>query len=79
MCTITLTIIFIIIILTFYFLNNYMSHKENFCYGNVYCNGNKDNALCISQKCKPCGLNAQCNDDTDCGPNNCIDGCCDGN
>ena len=37
MCTITLTIIFIIIILTFYFLNNFMNRKENFCYGNVFC------------------------------------------
>ncbi len=60
-------------------MNQYIKNNEYFCYGNIYCNGNKDNALCTSQKCKPCGLNAQCNDDTDCGPNNCIDGCCDGN
>jgi hypothetical protein len=79
MCTITLTIIFIIIILTFYFLNNFMNRKENFCYGNVFCNGNKDNAICTGQQCKPCGLDAQCRSDSDCGPNICIDGCCDGN
>lgn len=57
-------------------INN--QEKENFpCYGNDYCNGNKNNALCINQRCKPCGLVPQCTQDSDCGPNNCIDGCCD--
>ena len=55
-----------------------INNKENFpCYGNDYCNGNKNNALCINQRCKPCGLVPQCKQDSDCGPNNCIDGCCD--
>ena len=73
--------LFIIIIL-FYLLNNFLNKSENFCYGNTYCNGNKDNALCIRQKCYECGLNAPCNNnknDNECGANNCIDGCCDGN
>lgn len=57
-------------------INN--QEKQNFpCYGNDYCNGNKNNALCINQRCKQCGLVPQCKEDSDCGPNNCIDGCCD--
>jgi hypothetical protein len=68
----------IIISVIFYLLNNYLDNKENFCYGNDFCNGNKDSALCIDQSCLPCGLNAPCKKDSDCGPNNCIDGCCDG-
>lgn len=68
---------FILILLIFYLINNYIN-KEHFCYGNVYCNGNKDNTLCIDQKCNKCGLNPVCNKDSDCVTNNCIDGCCDG-
>lgn len=68
----------IIIILLFYLINIFLENNENFCYGNTYCNGNKDNALCIRQKCYKCGLNASCTKKEDC-MNDCIDGCCDGN
>lgn len=67
----------IIILLLFYFINIYLVKKENFCYGNVYCNGNKDSSLCINQGCLSCGLQASCKNDNDCTPNNCINGCCD--
>ena len=67
---------FFIILSLFYLVNNY-AKKEYFCYGNAYCNGNKDNNLCINQTCNKCGLNPVCTKDSDC-QNNCIDGCCDG-
>jgi hypothetical protein len=69
-------LLFIIITLVFFLLNRFLS-KEKFCNGNVYCNGNKDSALCISEKCRNCGLQAPCKKDSDCTPNNCVDGCCD--
>ena len=71
-------IIFIIIFIIFYFINKFIKKNlENFCFGNDFCNGNKENALCINQECKPCGLVPSCKKDSDCGPNNCIKGCCD--
>ena len=71
--------IFIIfsIILFFYLVNIVCSKKEFFCYGNVFCNQNKESAMCIQQTCYPCGLQPTCTKDEDCAPNNCIDGCCD--
>lgn len=68
-----------IIILFFIFINYLLSLnlKENFCYGNVYCNGNKNDSLCINQECRNCGLQAKCKSNLDCFPNNCINGCCD--
>jgi hypothetical protein len=72
-----LFIIIILIIILFYLLNIILNKKEQFCYGNTYCNGNKNKSLCINQKCLDCGLSAKCNKNSDCGPNNCIDGCCD--
>jgi len=49
------------------------------CYG--------PNALCINQRCSPCGLENECTSDDQCGSNNCIKhkprsstdvrGCCD--
>jgi len=72
-----LFLIVLIIIFIFYFLNMMLYKKENFCYGNTYCNGNKEKSLCINQQCLDCGLSAKCNKDSDCGPNNCINGCCD--
>lgn len=70
-----LLLLFLIIVL-FYILNNFLSY-EKFCNGNVYCNGNNDSALCINQKCENCGLQASCSGDSDCVPNNCVNGCCD--
>lgn len=68
----------LILVLIFYLVNEYLKKKnEYFCYGNDFCNGNKDSALCINQSCKPCGLQSTCNKDSDCSPNNCINGCCD--
>ena len=70
--------IFIIILFVFIILNYlFIKYQENFCYGNDFCNGNKDSALCISQKCYKCGLQSPCTKDSDCGPNNCINCCCD--
>ena len=69
-------IIFIILFL-FYLINIDLNKIENFCYGNTYCNGNKEKSLCINQQCLDCGLTAPCNKNSECGPNNCIDGCCD--
>jgi hypothetical protein len=77
-------LIIIILLISFYvifsIINNYymnMVLPENFCYSNITCNGNKDSSLCISQSCRNCGLKAYCNKDSDCSPNNCINGCCD--
>ncbi len=70
-------LVFLFIILLLFFLLNKFLAREKFCNGNVYCNGNKDSALCLSQHCKKCGLQAVCNKDSDCTPNNCINGCCD--
>jgi hypothetical protein len=50
--------------------------KPKKCFANNFCNGNKQ-SLCIENKCYPCGLQPGCSKDSDCGPNNCIDGCCD--
>lgn len=72
-----LVILFIMFYILFWFINRSFYESENFCYGNDYCNGNKDSALCINQSCRPCGLQSQCSKDSDCTPNNCIDGCCD--
>ena len=72
------TILFILIIICFfYFLNIIFMKSENFCYSNNYCKGNSDSRLCINQQCRTCGLLATCNKDSECAPNNCIDGCCD--
>jgi hypothetical protein len=76
MISILIIVLFIFIII-FYVLNNFLYNIEKFCYGNTYCNGNKDKSLCINQKCLNCGLSASCKNDSDCGPNNCINGCCD--
>ena len=71
-------ILFAISFALFYLINNMLKPaKENFCYGNDFCNGNKESNLCINQECHKCGLQAPCNNDSECGPNNCIDGCCD--
>jgi len=71
-------IVFIICILIFFLINYFLlSPKEYFCYGNTYCNGNKEKSLCINQHCLECGLSAKCQNDSTCGPNKCIDGCCD--
>jgi len=48
--------------------------SDKLCYGNDFCNLQD---LCIEQKCVKCGLRAPCSKDSDCGPNNCIKGCCD--
>ena len=55
----------------FYF---YKETYQNYSYGNLFC-GKQD--LCISQRCLTCGLRAPCEEDIDCGPNRCIEGCCD--
>lgn len=72
-------IIFIIlfILLIFIIIKQLLNKKETFCYGNDFCNGNINNALCINQQCRKCGLVAPCNKNSDCGPNLCKDGCCD--
>ena len=83
-------VIIIFIIILFYIINRYihkysniyidkfMNNIEYFCYGNVYCNGNKINSLCINQNCSECGVtSSKCNSDSECGPNLCINGCCD--
>ena len=67
-------IIFLCILLFFYIFQNYYHKVEKFCYGNEYCNKQD---LCIHQECIKCGLRAPCTKDSDCGPNNCIKGCCD--
>ena len=69
-----IVIIFLCIFLLFIFIQNYFNNRESFCYGNDFCNKQD---LCIHLKCIKCGLRAPCNKDSDCGPNNCIDGCCD--
>ena len=69
-------LLIIILLSIFYIINRILKKQENFCYGNDFCNGNKE-ALCINQECRKCGIQAQCNVDSDCGPNNCINGCCD--
>ena len=70
-------LLFIIFLILFYFINIFFKKMENFCYGNTYCNGNNDSALCINQTCKKCGLMSPCDKDSECYPNNCINGCCD--
>ena len=67
----------IIAIIIIYYFNHVFVTNEHFCYGNTYCNGNKKNALCINQQCRDCGLVASCTKNEECGPNLCIDGCCD--
>lgn len=74
---ILLIILLILCIIFFNIINYTLKNKEMFCYSNNYCNGNKDSKLCINQQCRVCGLQSSCNKDSDCGPNNCIDGCCD--
>jgi hypothetical protein len=69
-----IVLIFIILLIFFYIIQNYFYKKENFCYGNVFCNKQD---MCIHQECIKCGLRAPCKKDSDCGPNNCIKGCCD--
>ena len=69
--------IFIIILILFsiyYYYNYEETFKNKYCYGNVFC-GNND--LCLFQRCLKCGLRAQCQTNKDCGPNKCINGCCD--
>jgi len=74
-------IIVIVLVIIFILLNMISENKESFCFGNVYCNGNNDNALCINQTCKKCGLQASCDPtksyQPQCGSNKCINGCCD--
>ena len=72
-------ILFLTILLLFFIINIYFKKEyfNNHCNNNVMCNGNKINALCIEQSCKPCGLQAKCSKNEDCGPNLCINGCCD--
>jgi hypothetical protein len=74
---IVLLIIFIIIFIIFIICNFFLEKKmEKFCYGNDFCNGNKKSTLCINQKCLDCGLQSSCNNDDDCSPSLCVDGCC---
>lgn len=75
MSIIYLFIVIIFAIFIIYYFNH--TYYEYFCYGNVYCNGNKNNSLCINQKCLDCGLQAPCNKNSDCSPNLCKNGCCD--
>jgi len=70
-------IIILITILIFYLINIFLIKNEYFCYSNSYCNGNKDSALCINQECLECGLQSTCNNDDDCSPSLCNNGCCD--
>ena len=72
-----LIIIAIFIICCFNHIYFYNYIKEDFCYGNVYCNGNTNNSLCINQECLKCGLQSSCKKNEECGPNLCINGCCD--
>ncbi len=72
---IILSIILVVCILSMF--SSCIGLKEDFCYGNVYCNGNNNNALCINQSCLPCGLEAKCTKDSECSPNLCKNGCCD--
>jgi hypothetical protein len=51
-----------------------LKKTDKMCYGNDFCDLQD---LCIEQKCVKCGLRAPCSKDSDCGPNNCINGCCD--
>jgi hypothetical protein len=51
-----------------------LKKTDKICYGNDFCDLQD---LCIEQKCVKCGLRAPCSKDSDCGPNNCINGCCD--
>jgi len=73
---ITYIIIIIITILIFYIINIFLIKNEYFCYSNSFCNGNKDSALCINQECLECGLQTPCNNDDDCLPSLCNNGCC---
>lgn len=68
-------IIIIILLIILFYIDKSTKLRESFCYGNVFCYG--PNALCINQRCIPCGLEKQCTRDSQCGANNCIDGCCD--
>ena len=70
-------LLILIIFLFFYLIQILLQQREYFCYGNDFCNGNKDNALCINQRCLECGLSSKCTSDSQCEPNNCINGCCD--
>ena len=70
-----LFIITIILIIILFFTYKNSKSTETFCYGNNFCYG--PNALCINQRCSPCGLERQCKSDSQCGANNCINGCCD--
>jgi hypothetical protein len=74
-----LFLLYIIIfsLLLFYIINASLNNKEFFCYGNAYCNGNKNNSICINQTCKKCGLQSSCINNNDCYPNECKNGCCD--
>ena len=51
-----------------------LKKTDKMCYGNDFCDLQD---LCIEQKCVKCGLRAPCSKDSECGPNNCINGCCD--
>ena len=51
-----------------------LKKTDKICYGNDFCDLQD---LCIEQKCVKCGLRAPCSKDSECGPNNCINGCCD--
>ncbi len=72
-------ITFAILFFIFYLINQALNSEyfSSHCNSDVMCNGNKINALCINQSCKPCGLQAQCTKNEDCAPNLCIKGCCD--
>jgi hypothetical protein len=74
--TILFFVFFILLLfLLFLFIERFLKKEEHFCFGNDFCN--RRNALCIEQKCFECGLQPSCKKDSDCGPNNCVNGCCD--
>lgn len=71
-----LIILFLILFIYNEYYTTYESFEQKRCFGNDFCNGNKQ-SLCIYNKCLPCGLQKSCTKDSECSPNNCIDGCCD--
>ena len=68
----------ILLFFLFFAVNIWGGKKEHLCFGNDFCNGNKDSALCVNQECYECGINAPCKNNSECGPNLCVGGCCDG-
>jgi hypothetical protein len=76
---ILLIFIIFVIFLIMYILNKYaLTNIETICFGNDFCNGNRNNSQCIHQSCLECGVtSSKCYNDNDCTPNICKDGCCD--